>query len=398
MINKVPKSELTNRMNRFTSALGSAHEDWELCALVGGMSIYYLTGTICDGVLLIKRDEPATLWVRRSYDRAVIESEFDDIRPMTSFREIAAEFADKKLPETLYLDMSAATMEWYSMFSKYLKFAAVKPVDAVMLETRAVKSEYEIGLMKRAGETLERLLITELPGMLREGISEAELGADLYALFVKNGYHGISRFSMRNADVVLGHIDFGASSLYPSVFTGASGIVGLCPAAPLLGSRDVKLAIGDLVYIDIGFGIDGYNIDKTLVYSFGKPQPDYVRDIHNHCLEIETYAASLLRAGAKPSDVYNAALAMVKPELRGNFMGAAGRTVKFLGHGVGLYIDEYPVIANGFDKPIEVGMTIAIEPKISIDGVGLAGTENTYLITENGAVSLTGAGREIISV
>jgi len=203
---------------------------------------------------------------------------------------------------------------------------------------------------------------------------------------------------MRNADVVLGHIDFGVSSLYPSVFTGASGIVGLCPAATLLGSRDVKLAVGDLVYINIGFGIDGYNINKTLVYSFGKPQPEYVYDIHNHCLEIEKYAASLLRVGAKPSDVYNTALAMVKPELRDNFMGAAGRTAKFLGHGVGLYIDEYPVIANGFNKPLEAGMTIAIEPKISIDGVGLTGTENTYLITENGAVSLTGEGREIILV
>ena len=393
-IKKTPKSELEQRMIRFTAAMDAAYADWEVCAITGGVSIYYLTGTICDGMVLIRRGKDAVLWVRKSYERAGLESEFCDIRRMMSFRDVAA--AVSPLSDTLYLDMSAATLEWYGFLNKYMKFERALPVDGVMLEVRAVKSLYEIEIMRRAGSIIDRLLREDLPEFLHSGMSEADLGADMLLLFLKNGYHGVSRFSMRNADVLLGHVGFGCSPLYPSIFNGASGIAGLCPAVPVLGSRDVRLKAGDLVYIDIGFGIDGYNVDKTLIYSFGEVPPENVRDAHSHCLELEKLIVSMMRPGAKPSDIYRSVMQSVRPELRGCFMGAPGRTVNFLGHGVGLYVDELPVLAKGFDKPLECGMTIAVEPKISVDGRGLTGSENTYLITESGAESLTGEPQEII--
>ena len=393
---KTPKFELEQRMRRFTAAMDAAYADWEVCAIIGDVNMYYLTGTICDGVLLIRRDKDAVLWSRKSYERSVLESEFGEIRRMTSFRDIASVVSP--LPDALYLDMSAATLEWYGILSKYISFNRVLPVDKVMLSVRMVKSPYEIDIMRRAGVVIDHLLREDLPGLLHSGISEAELGAELFSLFIKNGYHGISRFSMRNTDVVLGHVGFGCSSLYPSIFNGASGIIGLCPAAPVLGSHDVTLKIGDLIYIDIGFGLEGYNVDKTFIYSFGAEQPEHVRDAHAHCLELEKLAVSIMRPGAKPSDIYYFVVDTVRPELRGCFMGAAGRTVNFLGHGVGLYVDELPVLAKGFDQPLECGMTIAVEPKISVDGVGLVGSENTYLITESGAESLTGEPQEIMVV
>ena len=393
-IKKTPASELEQRMRRFTGAMDAVYADWEFCAITGGVSMYYLTGAICDGMLLIRRGKDAVLWVKRSYDRAVLESEFGEIRRMTSFRDVAG--AVSPLPDTLYLDMSAATLEWYGILSRYMKFDKVLPVDNVMLGVRAVKSLYEIAIMRRAGSIIDRLLHENLPGLLRPGMSEADLGTELFSLFIKNGYHGVSRFSMRNADVLLGHIGFGCSPLYPSIFNGASGAVGLCPAAPVLGSRDIRLKAGDLVYIDIGFGLEGYNVDKTLIYSFGGDQPEHVRDAHSHCLELERLAVSMMLPGAKPSDIYDSVIHAVRPELRGCFMGVAGRTVNFLGHGVGLYVDEFPVLAKGFDQPLECGMTIAVEPKISVDGIGLTGSENTYLITESGAESLTGEQQEII--
>lgn len=397
MHNKVPKAELKNRMNSFISAMDEAYANWEVCVIVGDMSMYYLTGTICNGVLFLNRGKESILWVRKSFERAKMESEFEDIRPMSSFRDIASNWQGD-LPKTLYLDMSATTLEWYGYLSKYMKFEKLLPIDNIMLKTRSVKSEYEISLMKEAGKIIDRLFMEALPPILYDGISEAELGAQLYSIFIKNGYHGVSRFSMRNADVVLGHIGFAESSLYPSVFNGASGLVGLCPAAPVLGSRDVKLKDGDLVYVDIGFGIDGYNVDKTIIYSYKKPQPEYVNEIHSHCLELERKAASMLRCGVKPSDIYDTVYSHVKPELRDCFMGTKSRTVPFLGHGVGLFIDEYPVIAKGFNEPLQCGMTLAIEPKIGISGVGMTGSENTYLITEEGAVSLTGPARDIVLI
>ena len=395
-ISKVPKDELARRMARFAGEMDIMNADWELCAITGGMSMFYLTGTICDGILLIRRGAEPVLWARRSYERSVLESEIGDIRKMASFRDVAN--ATSPLPETLYLDMAHATLEWYGMLSKYMLFANVVPVDSVMMKTRAVKSEYELERMRLAGCTIDRLLREALPSLLSEGISEAELGADLFSLFVKNGCHGVGRFLMRNTDEILGHVAFGESPLYPSVFNGPSGIAGLCPAVPSLGSRDRLLSAGDLIYIDIGFGIDGYNIDKTLVYSYKLPQSGYVNDAHLHCLEIERRAVSLLSAGAKPSDIFQEVAGSVREEFRHCFMGVPGRTVPFLGHGVGLYVDETPVIAKGFDSPLESGMTIAIEPKMGIEGVGMVGSENTYLVTDSGGVSLTGEPSEIILI
>lgn len=393
-IKKVPEAELTARMGRFVSAMDKECPEWEACAVCGGVNMYYFTGTICDGVLIVTRGGGAVLWVRKSYERAVSESGFGDIRQMSSFKDIALELNVSF--DAIYLDMASATLEWYNLFCKYLPFKKPLPIDGVISGVRSIKSPFELDIMREAGSVADRVLREQLPAFFNAGMSEAELGADIFSLFIKNGYHGVSRFTMRNSDVVLGHIGFAESPLYPSVFNGASGLKGLCAASPVLGSRDVKLKDGDLIYIDAGFGMEGYNVDKTLIFSFRKKQPDHINAAHYHCLELERLAVSMMKPGAAPSDIYNKVMESVNPEYKEYFMGTKGRTVRFLGHGVGLYIDEAPVLAKGFDKPLECGMTIAVEPKMGIDGAGMVGSENTYLITESGTVSLTGTPQEII--
>ena len=390
-MSNTPKRELDLRMKRFIDMMDDTHDNWEICAVVGGINMFYLTGTMCDGLVLVRRGEGATLWVRRSFERALIESEFDDIRSMKSFRDIVATI--DSLPDTLFVDTANATLEWFGLLKKYMPFQNVLSLDSIILYTRAVKSEYELDFMRRAGAETDRIYREDLPNLLYEGISEVELGAGLFAVFLKNGFHGVSRFSMRNVDSILGHVSFGVSPLYPSAFNGASGINGLCPAVPVLGNRDSFLREGDLIYVDLGVGIDGYHIDKTLVLSYKQPQPENVIAAHMHCLELERLAVSMLKPGAVPADIYEAVTASVNSEYHDNFMGTKGRTVPFVGHGVGLNIDEMPVIARGFNNPLEENMTIAIEPKIGLDGVGMVGSENTYLVTENGGLSLTGEQR-----
>ena len=106
----------------------------------------------------------------------------------------------------------------------------------------------------------------------------------------------------------------------------------------------------------------------------------------------------MLRPGAIPSEIYRTVIKNLDPELAENFMGYAGRKVKFIGHGVGLSRDEHPVIAEGFDEPLKEGMCIALEPKCGVKGVGMVGIENTFLVTKNGGVSITGTNNGIITV
>ncbi|MCL2046222.1 MAG: M24 family metallopeptidase [Oscillospiraceae bacterium] len=391
---KVPKLELDQRMEQFLAEMCISHDNWEVAAITGAAGMFYLTGTICDGVLLIRRGIEATLWVRRSYERSIMESEFSDIRQMNSFRNVAE--AVGALDSDVYLDTAHASLEWYSMLTKYLPFKQAHSLDKTLLNVRAVKSEYELERMRLAGDKINQMLTQELPSLISDNISEAVLGAHLLAKFIENDHHGISRSNMRNASELLGHIAFGDGVLYPGVFNGASGIAGLYPAAPALGRRDRFLCSGDLIYIDVCFGIDGYHVDKTMVYSYLLSQTDEIRSAHKLCLDLELHAASLLRPGALPSMIYEEIYGMVSAEHIKGFMGTPGRTVPFLGHSIGLSIDETPVLAMGFDSPLEKNMTIAIEPKIGIEGIGMVGSENTYLVTENGGVSLTGTPKEIL--
>jgi len=72
-------------------------------------------------------------------------------------------------------------------------------------------------------------------------------------------------------------------------------------------------------------------------------------------------------------------------------MGFGDRRANFLGHGVGLQIDELPVLADGFDEPLEAGMVLALEPKKGIPSVGMVGIEDTFIVTPEGGRSITGA-------
>ncbi len=71
-------------------------------------------------------------------------------------------------------------------------------------------------------------------------------------------------------------------------------------------------------------------------------------------------------------------------------MGFGDRRANFLGHGVGLQIDEFPVLAEGFDEPLDAGMVLALEPKKGVPGVGMVGIEDTFVVTPEGGRSITG--------
>jgi Xaa-Pro aminopeptidase len=198
---------------------------------------------------------------------------------------------------------------------------------------------------------------------------------------------------------VIGIASFGVNALSASANDSPSGTIGTCPAMKSIGSTQRRLREGDLVLLDIPSGFRGYHTDKSICYFFGSldahPSGKLIRSAREQCVFLEHEAASMLRPGAVPSEIYKKLCACVDPCFRDGFMNGC----KFLGHSIGLTMDESPVIANGFDAPIQVGMTFAIEPKIALPGIGLVGCENTYEVVEHGAArSLTGLCDTILEV
>jgi len=393
---KVPQKELADRMERFRAEMDVADPGWEACVIFSKVNLYYFTGTRQDGMLVILRDGEPILWVRRSYERALDESLFGDIRPMNSYRDAAGQY--KSFPGRVYMETEVVPLALAQRFQKYFPYERVLPVDSYIAKVRSVKSAYELEMMRKSGEIHRRVMEDIVPQLLREGISEAEFSAELYAAMVREGHHGITRFAMFDTEMPFGQVGFGVNSLYPTYFNGPGGNLGLSPAVPLLGSRERKLRKGDLVFVDVGCGYAGYHTDKTNIYVFGAELPAQAAEAHRRCVEVQNEAASMLKPGVTPAEIYGEILGELDERFLENFMGFGNRRVKFLGHGIGLQTDETPVIAKGFDEPLREGMLFAVEPKKGIEGVGMVGIENTFLVTKDGGVSITGSRFEPIRV
>lgn len=388
MTGKVPAHELQTRMQALRQRMEQDHPEWELLAIFSKINQFYFTGTMQDAVLLIPRNDQASYWVRRNLQRALDESTFGTIRQMGSFRDAAATF--KNLPHTIHVEGERLPLSVFERFNKHFNSTKSAPADLSIAAVRAIKSAYELERMEQAGIIHQRILEQRVPQMLHAGISEAQFASELYPVMVAEGHHGIARFGMYDTEMLIGHLCFGESSIYPTYFDGPGGNYGMSPAVPLLGSHTNLLQSGELVFVDICCGVDGYNTDKTMTYIFDGELPAEAVSIHRRCVEIQDQVAAMLKPGAIPAEIFATVMGNIEPGFMQNFMGFGERQASFLGHGIGLHVDEWPVIAKGFDEPLQENMVIAVEPKKGLAGIGMVGTENTFVVTPAGGKSLTG--------
>ncbi len=398
---EVSKQELETRILNLCAVISERNPQWDTVLIINRINQYYFTGTMQDGLLVIKSNGTAQYFARRSYNRAkeespLVGSGLCKIYPMESYRDVA-QIIGNELGNT-FVETETVTISIIERLKKYFNIQNIFSVEDIIFEIRAVKSPYEIYWMKETGKLHQLLLDEVVPSILREGMSELELTAEMYEKMLKMGYHGVTRFYRYQTEMIAGQIGFGENSLVDTSFDGPGGMRGMYPAVPIIGSRDRLLKKGDLVFIDIGFGMYGYHSDRTQIYMFGATPSEELVKAHRKCIEVEKRTAQLLKPGSIPSDIYNSIMEDLDSDFINNFMGFGDRRVKFLGHGIGLHVDEPPVIANGFKSPLKENMVIAIEPKKGIAGVGMVGVEDTYIVTPHGGQCITGGEKDIIVV
>ena len=393
-----PAAEFQQRITRLFQDLLHQGDRFDTALVYNRVNQYYLTGTMQDGLLVLRKNGDVLYFVRKSYERAKLESALNpgQLVQIHSYRDLLS-FLPENLGHTL-LEMESMPLAVLERMRKYFTFDSIHALEGTLARLRSLKSPYELTLIRESGRQHSHLMEQIIPGLLHEGMSEADLLADIYAAMVKLGHHGLSRFAMPQSEMVVGQLGFGESSLYPTNFYGPGGMAGLSAAVPTIGCRNRLLQRGDLVFVDIGYGVNGYHSDKTRIYSFGAPPPEEAVKVHTACISVLDKISSLMVPGNTPEHIYQTVMADLPAGLTPHFMGFGAERVKFLGHGIGLVIDEQPVIARGFKDPLQPGMVIALEPKCGIDGLGTVGVEETYEITPQGAVCITGGAREILIV
>ena len=135
-IRPVPAKELEQRLEKFRKLMDARHPDWEMAVISHKVAMYYFTGTMQEGALIITPAD-AVLWVRRNFVRASNESHFSDIRPMRSFREAAAFYPH--VPQGIYVETKKTTLDWMKLFHKHFPFETVLPLDDVLQDLRPLR-------------------------------------------------------------------------------------------------------------------------------------------------------------------------------------------------------------------------------------------------------------------
>jgi Xaa-Pro dipeptidase len=79
-------------------------------------------------------------------------------------------------------------------------------------------------------------------------------------------------------------------------------------------------------------------------------------------------------------------------------MGFGPDRMRFVGHAIGLELNEAPALARGVQTPLVDGAVIAVEPKLLYPGLGAVGIENSYVVRAGGPEQLTLAGDDAIRV
>lgn len=384
-----PKSEIDDRIKRLQSRM----VDMDGAILFHAVDMCYFSGTAQDGLVYIPRDGEPVAMMRRSMERAVQESPLE-IRPLKNMRNLKS---DLNIPSkaTIGLEMDVLPCNFYFRVKGALEDAKLVDVSEEIKHVRSIKSDFEIGLVKEAARILD-IGIASIPDYIVEGMKEVDLMCRAEAVMRSIGHQGSLRFRRFNSIVPLGHIMSGPNASAPSFLASPTGGKGTSLIFPQ-GAGFRKIRRNEPVFVDMVGIYNGYIADATRIFSLGKLSAE-LEDAYAAAVEIEETLAGELRPGRNGRDLFDLSEAEGKRCGYQDYLGGPnGSKCGFVGHGVGLELDEYPVLGP-LDHAIERNMTIAIEPKIIYPDRGVLGIEDTFLTTENGARRLTRLPQEIWQV
>ncbi len=392
----VPAEEIRGRQERLRKAMERKGMDAFL--VTQKMDCFYLSGTAQDSMLYLPLTGEPLLLVRRELERARVESPLSAVSALSSPRllpEIIRTHGGQ-LPGTLGLEMYLLPAREYLRYADL--FPGVRFLDGSteIREVRRIKSLFEIRMMKRAGEIGKRVY-ERAREILREGMSEIEFAGLLEAEAKRLGHEGLLRVRSPNYEAYSWHVLSGVTGGIVSQSDSPMGGMGLSPAFPV-GASLKTMQAHEPILVDFGICFQGYQADETRMFSIGRMERKFL-EAYDACRQIHDVVLEQTRPGADCELLFRNSLQIARSlGYKDSYLGPPGLQTRFIGHGIGLELNEPPFIAEGQSYPLEPGMTFALEPKIVFPGEGAVGIENTVLVTESGFELLTPLSQEVFEV
>jgi Xaa-Pro dipeptidase len=389
-----PAAEIERRIGRLREGLVRAGLD--AAVIVQHADLAYFSGTNQQAHLVVTaRGEPRLL-VRRVLERAQRESAVERIAPLRSLSTLGDELAAAGVEAgaRVGFELDVLPARAYLGYVRRLPGLELADCSDLVRAVRAVKSPWDLERMRAACEQVRRGA-EAVPALIAAGVNEADVQLEVERVMRKAGHQGQLRFRGFNQEMHYGQILGGPSGAVAGY--SDSPLCGPGPNAAVgKGPNGHVLAPGDTVIADLVGGHEGWLSDQTRTFAVGRPPADMAA-AYEAAVAILRAVEAELRPGAVPSALFDLSERMAGDAGLGeHFMGAGAERVRFLGHGVGMEIDELPILAPGFDEPLVEGNVVAIEPKFVFPGRGAVGIENMYALTASGHETMTTASEELI--
>lgn len=384
------ENELELKWRRIQQAM--RQEEADGCLLTMNMNLYYVSGQVFNGYFYLPAEGRPYWFVKR-----LTVPETNQVHVIRKPEQMPELFRDLNLamPRKLLLEEDELSYNECIRLQHVFRAEATGNASALIRHIRMIKTPWEIEQMRISARKHEAVY-REIPACYRPGMRDIELQIEIEKRMRVHGSLGYFRAFGSNMDIFMGSLLAGENAGEPSPFDFALGGTGMHASGPL-GANGTLLREGTTVMADMSGNYTAYQTDMTRVFSIGK-LPDRAYRVHRVALEIQARMERTAKPGVPCAELYRDALAMAGQEgLEDCFMGTRFQA-KFVGHGVGLEINELPVLTTRSKDILQPGMTFAFEPKFVLAGIGAVGIENTFLVTDSGVEKMTLLDENIIEL
>ncbi len=347
--------------------------------------VFYLSGTMQQGAVLVDEEGRAQVFMRRHQQRAQAESPLP-VTPVGGYSQIA-EIINDLLPRGARLGLTLDVMPAREYLGWEGRLPELEIVDASRpwLELKGIKDELELETMARAGR-LTKEIYDELPNILAVGKSEAQAAGEFLALAMARGGLALMRARAPYMDLYAWHLVSGPEAAWPSAVDAPFSGQGLWPSFPQ-GASQKPLQPHQPIIVDVALCLEGYLTDQTRTYCLGAATPA-MRRAHDCLKAVEETILERLKPGAVSGDIFAAAVETAERLGMGHaFLGRPGHRIRFVGHGVGLELGSPPYLLQGSQEVVQAGQVYALELKMVLEE-GPVGLENTVAVNQQGPPTL----------
>lgn len=362
----------------------------DACIITSSVNQYWICGFIFDGYLYVTKENELILFVKRP--SGLLDDRVVSIRKPEQIPELLKE-AGLAVPESVLIEADQMSLNTANRLQAALNMPKFGNISADLRRLRTIKTESELNIMRECAK-IHTKVYQKIPYLYRKGMTDLELQIEIEREMRLHGSMGIFRSFGENMDIFMGSMLAGNNAQVASPYDYALGGKGITPLLPI-GADNTVLQPGTTLMVDMAGNFKPYMDDMTRTFII-EHAPDIAYKAHHTSIEIHRQIKKLAKAGTLCSDLYLLAEEITKQNgLQDYFMGTT-QQAKFIGHGVGLEINEPPVLSPRSKEVLEQGMAFALEPKYVLPEIGAVGIENTYIVHEDGVENITMCEEEMI--